>query len=157
MMVPTWTETCWSGFYKFNWFLTTQRFCIIECIIWTIKHLILLLHGVTMTIIPNITVNQKLPYYWSQMPSQIPQKQTIYPVFLWIVYQHKFWLYIFYSIFLLLTNSMWNTHRFYVTITSLLTYTLIFLSTFSLKLVVVLFLCRYRTFSDFPSRTNCLW
>ena len=112
MMVPTWTETCWSGFYKFNWFLTTQRFCIIECIIWTIKHLILLLHGVTMTIIPNITVNQKLPYYWSQMPSQIPQKQTIYPVFLWIVYQHKFWLYIFYSIFLLLTNSMWNTHRF---------------------------------------------
>ena len=26
MMVPTWTETCWSCFYKFNWFLTFQRF-----------------------------------------------------------------------------------------------------------------------------------
>ena len=48
------------------------------------------MHGVTMKIIHDIILNQKLPYYWSQMPSQIPQKQIIYPVFRWIVYQQKF-------------------------------------------------------------------
>ena len=51
MMVPTWTETCWNGFCKFNWFLTFQRFYIIECISWTIKHLISLMHGVIVKII----------------------------------------------------------------------------------------------------------
>jgi len=46
MMVSAWTETCWRGFCKFNWFLTIQRFYIFECINWTIKHLILLRNSV---------------------------------------------------------------------------------------------------------------
>ena len=37
-LVPTWTETYWSGFYKFNWFLTIQQFYIIECVSWIIMH-----------------------------------------------------------------------------------------------------------------------
>ena len=39
MMVPEWTETCWSGFYKFNWFLTISRFYTIKCISCTIQQL----------------------------------------------------------------------------------------------------------------------
>ena len=41
MMVPARTETCWSGFCKFNWFLTIERFYTFECINWTIQHSIL--------------------------------------------------------------------------------------------------------------------
>jgi len=37
-IVPTWTETCCSDFCKFSLFLIIQRFYIIECISWTIKH-----------------------------------------------------------------------------------------------------------------------
>ena len=42
-----WTETCWSSFYNFNYFnnLTILSFV---CINWTIKCLILLMHGATM-------------------------------------------------------------------------------------------------------------
>ena len=43
----TWTETCWSSFYHFNYFnnLTIYNFV---CISWTIKCLMLLMYGATM-------------------------------------------------------------------------------------------------------------
>ena len=49
-MVPAWAETCCSSFYIFNVFLITLKIYIIVCISWTIKYLILLMHGATMKI-----------------------------------------------------------------------------------------------------------
>ena len=42
-----WTETCWSSFHNFNYF-NNLRILQFVCISWTIKCLILLMHGATM-------------------------------------------------------------------------------------------------------------
>ena len=42
-----WTETCWSGFYNFNYF-NNLRILQFVCISWKIKCLILLMHCATM-------------------------------------------------------------------------------------------------------------
>jgi len=65
MTVPTWAETCWSGFYKCNWFLTIQRFYITECISWIIKHLVSLMHGVAMKIIVTKRCSDYSSGFWS--------------------------------------------------------------------------------------------
>jgi len=46
----TWTETCWSCFYNFKYF-NNLRVLQFVCISWTIKCLILLMHGANMKFI----------------------------------------------------------------------------------------------------------
>ena len=65
-----WTETCCSSFYTFNYF-NNLRILKFVCISWTIKCLILLMHGANVKF--NFTLH--LHMFWTKVPECRPLRE----------------------------------------------------------------------------------